>query len=637
MKIREQDFKNIPQKKEFVAVLKKLNSLPDNGNPHPFFEELMLLLSGHLAQDVVPTVYPYLVAFAMERSDFAYVNFIVNLKIGFYLRADISALSEKEIREYLGGMFHLRSQMGLVATEQAINMDEDFKSIYLWNAMMLYSNSPDAVALSRHGRFEKPFKVKCPHCDNDVHSLCINVDDMQHTSNITPADGVESMAEIFFFDDIYSVFKQVCDSFQEKYFSRVLPYVYGSYECSQCHGSSLVIDAIKKYQFQEDKPFIPREEFLGKLQEIVLNDFSMHPSEQWMMTQFIVSGYRAIEGHYSLKALNTFLLISSKKHKMLGAEGGRFALTAAEKILSLNQEKTAVRGEVLYHLIQLLEGKKGEEGKIAEYYQELVTLYTQLFGQEQEKTQAALLHQKIHHATTNPEKELEILSEYYESLNKLTQNQSMDILSRHLSHVLAKKGDFQEAVSWKEKELSHKVAKYENNSLEHGVFLTELAVMHQKAGNLSQGEETFLRSLDLQYTGILEKYHLPDAFFQGKLKKNGAYPQGIYLDANGLCFAHNLLGDLYAEKKDHEKALECYENGMKIREWITDFRGVESADSFLNQAIAWKNLGDKKKAKALAEKALKLFEIRVKQEQDEWLIQRAEDGGKECKTFLEEL
>lgn len=637
MKIKEQDFKNIPQKKEFVAVLKKLNSLPDGGNPHPFFEELMLLLSGHLAQDVVPTVYPYLVAFAVERSDFAYFNFIINLKIGFYLRIDISSLPEKEIREYLGGMFHLRSQIGLSATEQAINMDEDFKSIYLWNAMMLYSHSPDLLALSRHGRFEKPFKVKCPHCDNDVHSLCINVDDMQHTSHITPADAGESLMEILFFDDVYGVFKKVCDSFQEKYFSRVLPYVYGTYECSQCNGRSLVIEALKNYQFQEEKSFIPREEFLEKMQQVVLTDYDMHPTEQWVLTQFIVSGYRAMEGNYSLKALHALLNIGAQKPNMLGAEGDDFILEGVEKILALNQEKSHIRGEIFYHLIQIFKRRTGENEKISKYYEEIVLLYIQLFGEGEEKTQTALFHQKLHIASMNPEEETVILSQYYENLNKITQNESMEQLARHLSHLFAKQGEFSRAVTWKEKELSHKERKYESNSLEHGVFLTELGYMYQQAGDLIQGEKTFLRSLELIRAGLIEKYHLPDTFFQGKRKKNSAHPKSLYLDANSFCFVYHSLGDLCAERKDHKKALECYENETKCREWITDFRGVEIATSLLQQGKVWYELGDKKKAKALAEKAVKLFEIRVKQEKEEISLQHSKNGLKEGNDFLELL
>lgn len=637
MKIKEQDFKNIPQKKEFVAVLKKLNSLPEGGNPHPYFEEIMLLLSGHLAQYIVPTIYPYLVAFAVERSDFAFFNFVINLKIGFYTRVDLSLLTQQEIREYLGGMFHLQASLGLVPTEEDLNMDDEFKSLYLWNAMMLYSASPDVLVISRQGRFSKPFKVKCPHCENDVHSLCINVDNMEHTSNITPAADEEPLTKLYFFDDIFGVFKGICDAFQEKYFSKVLTYVYGTYECGQCKKTSRVIDAMKNYQFHEDPPFIPTDEFLEHMLNIVVNDAAMHPTEQWMMTQFVVSGYRAMEGMNSLKALRALLYVRSEKHNILGPDGDGYALEGAEKILSINQEKTFTRGEILAYLIDLLKKEIGNDEKITEYYQEIIALYSTLFGGENEKTIGACLQEKLHLASMNPEKEVGILTEYYESLNKVTQNESMDLLARHLSHFCAKKGNFQEAVAWKEKELTHKEKKYESNSLEHGVFLTELGYMYQKVGNLVEGERIFLQSIDLIHAGLLEKYHLPDTFFQGKLKKNGTHSNSLYLDANGFCVAYNFLGDLYTEKKDHKKALECYENGMKLREWITDFKGLEIARSYLKQANGWKELGDKKKGKALAEKAVKLYEIRVKQEKDEMLLELSQNGLIEGKEFLELL
>lgn len=640
MKIKEHDFKNIPEKKEFIAVLKKLNSLPEGGNPHPYFEKLMLILSELMAQDVVPTIYPYLVGMAVERTDFSYFNFIINLKNGFYMRGDLTELSEGQIREYLAGMFQLHIRIGLSPSEAALNMEESFKSIYLWNAMMLYSNSPDVLVLVRQGRFEKPFKVKCPHCENDVHSLCINVDHMEHTSHITPKGEEGLLDEILFYDDVYSVFMKIFRSFEENHFTRVLPYVYGTYECSKCHETSIVMDAMKMYQFQEDPPFLPSDDFLKKMEFFIYADPLMEAAEQWMLTQFIVSGHRANEGNLSLKALNSLLFICDMKPKMLGVEGEVLVLKEIEKILSANRKKSTLRGQVLTRYVSLLQRQEGDEGKntkIWNAHQEIIALYMEFYGEGHEKTQLAIMEQKLYEAKMNSKEEVSILTEFYDKFQENKQDKAMEELESQIAQCLIERQQFQEAIVWKEKELKRKAEEYGEKSFDYGIYVGDLAQVYVKAEEFKKGEELFGNSLELLLSQFIHDHQLTDTFLENKRKKKVTEMDDLYQEAHVISQTYVFLGELYFKTKEFEKSLECHEKASKLWDWVTEFNGVESATYLLNQGMALNELGDKKKAKVLAEKAVKIFEIRVKNEQNETVRQLAENGRNRGKTFLEQL
>lgn len=638
MKMREQDFKKIPQRKDVVAILKKLNDLPENGNPHPYFEKMMLLMSGHLAQDIVPAIYPHFVGFAMERNDFSYLNFLANIKLGFYMRGDLTKITGQELREYLGGMFRLRSKIGLIPSEEGINLDENFKSIYLWNALMIYSNSTDILALSRQGRFEKPFKVKCPHCDNDIHSLCINVDAMEHTSHITPAEPVEFSSEVLFFDDIYSVFKGVFDNFQEKYFSRVLPYVYGTYECSQCHQSSQVIEAMKKYQFQEAPPFIPTDAFLNQLEELVLMDSSMHPIEHWMITQFIVSGYRGKEGDYSLNAMKSVLRICVERHQMLGLAGEVYVLREADKILSNNTEKSVLRGEVLSYLTLVLSRQPQQGENILEYHQEIVEIYQDLLGEDHEKTLEARLRQKIQSASMDTSQEMEVLTEFYQSLPEEYPPFLRGELEQHLASLHKEKKQYTEAVHWQKKIVAQKEGEYGAESFRFGLIVQDLAQIYELMEENSLCEETYLKALDIMLTAFRSEFHLSESFQKEKpQKKKERQSNDFRQQMDAICGGYGCLGEFYFNGKEYQKSFESHEKAMDLWDFMSEVKGLESAAQRLSQAVALEQLGEMKKAKTLTEKAVKILEIRLKHETNPELLELAENGMENGKALLERL
>lgn len=649
MKINEQDFKHLPDKKEFITVLKKLNSLGENDNPHPYFERLMMLISGHMASEIVPILYPYLVALTVESEDFSFINFLVNMKLGFYLRGDLNQLSDEKIRQYLGGMYGLRSTIGTKPPEGGVDWPEDFKSMYLWNALMIYSHSPDLLVLSRQGHFDKAFKVKCPHCGNADHSLCIDVNNMDNTSKITPATTPEKKDEVLFFDDIYNSFWWVFESFGETYFSKVLPYVYGEHECTKCNQTSKVIEAMRAAQFVDDPPFVATEALLERLEKLVMDDYSGNMAEKWMLTQFSVSLHRGLYGEKSLKS---YILPTKASHmfpNMLGTQGEAFLISEVERTLEGSTEPTVDRGELMRFLLLLLKKQKDEEGniknldKIWKYTDEVIDIFTKECGTEDKTTRIVILNKVLFQSQqAEGSEKIKILEDFYGSIDLEKDPDTAERLEVFLSEGYSEESNFEKAIFYKKRQMEHISKDYGDDSDIYADYLVELGEIHQKANETTEAKSCYEKAFEIQIREIGEDFQLPPLlkeWSKGKKKLTKKLKEEIDLfhPVGIVCETLKNMGDLHLQLGAFSEALKEYEKASELWDWMNDIPSVESGHNLLKMAIAHEKLGDKKVAKSLGEKSAKILKIRLKQSEFEQEIKEATEYLKEIETLLETL
>lgn len=626
MKINEKDFKHLVDGKEFVSILKKLNSLPKGGNPHPYFERLMILISSRMAQDIVPILYPYLVAFATESDDFAYINFLVNMKLGFYLRGDMNRLSDEHIREYLGGMYHMRTQMGMIAPKEDLGWPDEFKSMYLWNGMMLYSHSPDLLLLSRQGHFDKAFKVKCPCCGNDVHSLCIDVKNPENMSKITPCDLPEKSGEVLFFDDIMGTFWHIFHDFGEEYFVKVLPYVYGSYECTKCHETSRVADAMKCEQFENDPPFRPTEELMKRLNDIILEDFSVNVVEKWMIICYSVSLHRQYYGLNSMRALWLPVQAARMFETLLDEEGRVHLLLNVEKCLEIGEGSEEDRVNLLMVSSDLMadmwleDENSMDSGKILAYCDEASEVSKKVWGGEDERTKMAEMSAVVLRGLLNPEEEIVLLEEFYNQLDGNTYGEVAMRMENYLYSAYQQVGDFDKVLQYKKAEIDHIMENIGDDSVEAAFLISELGDIYGEAEDYENARISYEKVIGYLKEGDLKEYGMPSLlsdFSEGKkklkIKDDSEITPQIWLLHETLL----ALGDMDFEEEKYAEALGQYERATELVDWVFEGKYVASGVNYVKLASVYEKMGDKKRGKDCAEKAVKVLKIRLKQSDSE--------------------
>ncbi len=645
MKIKESDLQDLPMKKEFFSVLKRLNQLKDGESPHHLFESLMMLISRTMAGDSVPILFPYLVELALKSTDFSYLNFVVNMKLGFYHRGDLNLLDDDQILEYVQGLLRLRQTMPLHPPKDAQQWPEEFKSIYLWNAMLLYSHSPDLLVLSRQGQFSAPFKVKCPHCGNDIHSLHIDAADLSRSSHITPAAAPEKSKGLFPFDDVYRGFYHILEDFQEKHFSKILPYVYGSYECTVCNQKSVVMDAIKCYQFVEDKPYIPDESFLNRLEGLIFNQSAGVVSEKWILTSFAVSMHRSAYGLESLQAI-LVAVRAVRGFTLLGVlessgEVGQEVLEEALLLLEKNPEKTLLRGKTLRYVALLLQQLHKEKGaEVIALYEESLAIFTEELGAEAEESRGVALNLAVQRSYET--ESLLPLEEMYEKIDREKEFDTAERLEAFLQEGHAMRNEFEQAIFYKKRQIQHIIREYGEESDVFADITRELGKLHLKNQEIDLASACFQQAFQIHINELGREYLLPPllrnlAHGAKKLTKKAKEDAELGDRARSASQSLMDLGDIAFGAGEYEQALKQYQKARELWDWVTDIRFVESGVHCLVIALAQEKLGDQKSAKEFSKKAIQIFQIRQKESAYEQEKEKAQQYMERAEDLLKRL
>ncbi len=599
MKINENDFKKLPQGKEFVAILEKMFALQEGESPFPLYEELLKLISMTVASDSVPVLFPYLIGLTVNSRDFTFVNFVGNMKLGFYHRGDLKKLPPANLREYLGGLHNLRSRLPLAGIQNIDQLGKEFISLYFWNVFTLYSYSHDIVALSRRGQFTSAFKVECAHCGNDIHSLYINGENPEKTESITPAPKPEPWDGLFC-DDLYAPMMTVADNLNEEYFSKILPYVFGTYRCSICEKENNVMEAMARYASTEQPCFIPDLEFLKRLELLTLQ--LVIPEEKWEFCKFLVGQYRNLQGKHSPNALLLILQVAQGMRQSLVPDMQRKILAHCEEELPYIPEDNALLWRIYQHLATTQEFH-GNMEKAEEYFQKAFAIADEAIGLD--SAEALSLHEAkafylSRRLTENKEAPL------LEHENKLLADPEKNATRLHLFRmalvgVYESLENYPKAIET-QKALCEKVSGKEAE----GDFLGRLGDIMRKSGDAQGAQEVLEQSLNCHLTVLNIKGE------KGKLpKKDKTEIKNKLQRVLSACRCHYQMGEIAFEKEEYAIAIAQGERALELWAWGVDVSDGFLADIYFLVGHSQYKLG-KPKGKTNLEKALTEYQLQGK-------------------------
>lgn len=616
MKINEADFKHLPQGGKFASTLRGLTQLKEGESPFPLYNQLMQLISQTVARDSVPVLFPYLIGLAVENHDFSFVNFVVTMKLGFYHRGDLTQLLDGELRHYVAGIHNLKMNLPLKIQGDISSWKEEFRSLYVWNALLIHSYSPDILVLAKQGRFESAFKVKCPHCGNDIHSLYINAEDLSQNSAITPAPPPEEWDELFT-DDVYALATALCENYEEKYFSKILPYVYGEYPCTVCGERSVVMDAMKAYQFVEEPIFVPDQGFLERLSNIA---FALeNPVEQWMFSQFVLGQYRGVQGLDSVEGMYFLLRVLRLLGDNVASKIHQEVMLQAEGVVERKPEPVILRSQlchwlgVYYGLQSPQENHSREKAEL--YFRQAMSLMAEQVGREHmvyRESQQAYAIFLSHHSKEDKDKPL---LTFYDSLDPEKEVMFQSRMEKVLEECYRTEGQYAQAMVFMDKilgRLSPEDSDYPLRLLEKG----KLALMAEDVPLALACSEQAVS----QYLLVLgAEYRLPSllkGYPCGNKKLSKKAKEELGSTGEKACDALAVMGDIYRVTGQFAQALGEYEKAVQLWDWLFDVASLARGEQQLNIALCHRGLGEEKQAVLAVKKAKKQFEIRSKESKD---------------------
>ncbi len=603
MKINESLFEPLNNGKEMVKVLKEMAVLKPEDSPFPLYEKLLGFIAQTHAEQSVPVIFPYLAEIARTQKNIVYLNFVANTKLGFYHRGNLSRLTPEQIREYLASLYNLRKNVPLITDGLLKDSEEKFKSLYLWNGVMLHSYSKEAYLLSRLGQFESPFKVQCRHCGNSTHSLYIDGANPEKTESITPAEKPEPWEKLFC-DDLYPFMMSITEQHEEKFFSKVLPYLYGTYTCSVCEKENQVIDALGCYVREEQSWFVAPLEML--LQMEVVSARLSTPAERWEFVKFVVAQYRVIEGIHSPRALSFILRTLMQFWDGYSPDMQQNLKDYCLKEFTFVPEDSSLYGDLQQYLGNLME-KDGKPEVAQEYYDKSLAYAKENFGLDAPEAlgvQEAIAFFKSRQLKTGKEAPL---LEVYDLVKKHAKDKPirLQLFRLALRQCYEAQENFVEAVKIQE-ELIADLTSEERL----GEFQNILGALYLKAGEKEKAKDTLESSLNICLKAV--GMSAVEAKFPKKIKKNNAEQAREATSVLYAALSCYRLAEIALEDGEHKTVTDYARRGSAVLDWGIPVPVTVKGDLLMVEAENLKAQGKDQEAKTFAEKALKVYELTEK-------------------------
>lgn len=603
MKINESLFAPLNNGKEMVKVLKEMAALKPEEAPFPLYEKLLGLIAQTQAEESVPVIFPYLAELARTQKNIVYLNFVANTKLGFYHRGNMHRLPPDKIREYLASLYNLRKNVPLLNEGLLKEATEDFKSLYLWNGVMLHSYSKEAYLLSRLGQFTSPFKVKCRHCGNDIHSLHINGEHPEETKSITPAAKPEPWEKLFC-DDVYSFMMEITEQHGEQFFSKVLPYLYGTYTCSVCGKENQVIDALGCYVREEQPWFVASLEMLQQL-EIVSTRLTT-PAERWEFIKYVVAQYRVMEGTHSPRGLSFLMRSLMQYWDGYSPDMQENLMNYCVSEFSHVPDDSSLYGDLQQYMGNLME-KVGKLEKAQEYYDSSLAYAKENYGLEAPEAlgiQEAIAFSKSRQLKTGKEAPL---LEIYDLVKQHGKDKPirLQLFRLALRQCYEAQENFAEAVKVQEELIADL-----SNEERLGEFQNVLGSLYLKAGDKEKGKDILESALNICLKAV--GMSAAEAKFPKKIKKTNvdqAKEATAVLYAALSCLR---LAEIALEAGEHKQVSDYARRGSTVLDWGIPVPVTVKGDLLMVEAQSLRAQGKDKEAISFAEKAVKVFELTEK-------------------------
>ncbi len=614
MIIKEEDFRTLPFRGKIVSILEQLDRLEAGKDPTPLFRDLMSYVQDSNSTQAIPLIFPYIAKMTMNRKEFSYVHLLASLKLSFYHRRDLSKLSHLELRQYWGIMHAIRESLPAKTAGEHKTWNQGFRSSYIWNLLMIHSDSQDAFVLSRFGRMEDEFGVLCPCCHKGENVTLQEETKQKITPSSYRPQGTPST------DEVYAFALHLSTLFEEEYFGELLPYVYGEYPCSHCQKRYVLMDGMRGFVQSHEPEFLPTTAYLNRLESMLQQPESS--TERWVIATQLASAHRNLEGNNSLHAMEVLLKYSRQLHRQLPAGTFGDILAKTEEILENDPQITPKYGEMtawMGHYYSMMQDDQGNllyPEKAEAYFQKAYPILLKTLGKSHLILRTAQVNYVLFRYDYASEGKVEILLDFYQGLQGKKDLFSLIQMERALSAHYCRLGEYQEALVYHRALLEHIPEEYGNSSVNMARALYQAGEIYLGLEEYFNGNASCQQALDLHLGVIGQDYLLPSAF-RGCHKGNKTLSKAGKLKflsqgrEASLCVARQ--GDILQKEGLWEEAIEKFQNSLDLWAWFSDVPFIYGGEQYLSMAECHQELGNKEKAKDAASRSLSLLKIRLQQ------------------------
>lgn len=588
--------------KELASLLKKMEK---SENPDEYLNELIPMIMGTEEAKLTAMIFPYITDMAINGGNLVLTQFLAEAKLRM-MRFDLNILSDEVLDGYLTAIHNL--QLSLACIVEDADWQDNFKTAYLYISLMIHSFSEDVIAFGENYFFDNAFHVKCPHCGNDLHSLYIAPDAGSQRSNVVPADMEGKKWDGLYFDDILTAFSCCFENSGEKYITKLLPYLYGTYKCTKCKKESIVMDAVKAYLFEKAAPWKPEKEYMMRIEDMIARAIKKADQRKaWFLAKYGVSLYKSLYGENNLDG---HILALETGCQITTVFGFRFAQNIARKALEAAEEPGQPEDKAarIYHLAGV--AYSNDYSKAANdleaaflYFEKAQKLYAKLYGEESEQAARAKIANARVAAEYGDETEDDnnmqpLLDELLSLQNKEGDNED-DIANLH--HLIAEqyfdRGEYDKAIEHDLLHLSYICKEYGEDSDIAADYTREIGEFYQEAGDIDQALAYYEKAMDINIREMGKKYLLPPLLrnaVHSALKIFNAAAGDVELSDRALSASESFvdMGNLEMERGRYKKALKAYQKAWELRDWVTFVEFVESGDIMVKIGEAYEALND---------------------------------------------
>lgn len=659
MKLNDKAIKKLPHGKAVLSLLKTIDKNTKAKNMTNSGKEVRELL--HYVEDssnptLTTLTFLQLIGFLHASPDFSFITGIRELKNTTYQRKNLEDLDGSELQTFIFGMYLIRHR---ITFNEKIDTDQEkFISLYLREIVQIYCHSTDVLVFEKYKDFSQAIKVKCPHCGNQIHSLTIHPDPSK-SSKIQPKFTPKQKDQTLFFDDVYAFFYQLCLVYQEEHYLKILPYIYGTYQCAVCHEKNSVIDSIKEYQFQEEPPFLASDPFLEQVKNLCFLPWQPSLQPSWEMIRYYVSLHRNRKDLDSLEAYIVPLeWVASLPHEetisqqlpQLGMPQGLprgYEILVEEVVEGLAQEghSTLTRGKVLCSLAYFLQKQGDEDGFIKDastvlaYYTEAEQLIRKELGEEHPEYLKCFLRKLLFRSQMgrNLSGQVDPLLDVYNTMDKTKHPDLTLEIERRLSDVYSKAKYFRLAGVYLEKTIPESVLAEETFYGQNVQVALETAGYYLQGDEFTDAHRLLRKILEINIPLLTANYTLPPLISPSKnkgkpLKKEEKEDFFLRKKVRETSFAYLMLGDISFHNEIYTESLDHCRKALELYLWVFPDTPEDSILAEFNYKLArsyWK-LEDKKSAQKSCKTALHIYDTFLKSQNDPKMIKYGESDRANC-------
>lgn len=640
MRIDKKDFLDIENSNQIVNILEQMLDL-DNYDLNELIYELDNIISDK-NDKVIFVIFPYLVDIALQTRRIEIVDFLSTLKVrGLFF--DMNRLSNKEIYDYIVSLYKINASFDYnLSKDTTKDWNEDFKTYYMKNCLFLHTFSTDIVSFLDDDYFSGRFNVRCKHCSDDTNTLQIPLINLEKVTDIKPRNLEDTTWDGLFFDDIYVWFYNCLKNADEKYFSRKLPYIYGTYTCPICKSENTVIGAIKEYIFKDNKIFIPTKDYINRIVSMIKNDdwdSWILPNEKWFLTTYAISMYNQLYGKGNL---DSYILALETALDLMTFKSIKFMQKIAENIMKEIKYENEYDEKIarIYTLCGVsysydydnksIDCKK----KALNYFKKAMDINVKLYGKNHEETHKSITSYLLKKVDIDKKyfDELEDYLKYFESSEIATEE---DIA--RLKHLIADKyfsyKEYDKAIRLDKEHLKMIEKEYGKDSDIVADYITDLAEGFEEGKDLKNALKYYEKSINIKINNVKKEYKLDninneDIYISlNKISKKDSYFNNRALSIGESFF---YIGNINYKMKKFNKSLTNYNKSLELFSLVENFYANSFiANSHHKLAKTYLKLNDNKKALYEFEKSLEKYNIIIEFDDEEEIL--------DIKPDLEEL